>query len=146
MLQVFLRDTKPRGFVVPSPLMVVHRCQARVAESSAEDFINLLFIIGKLFDQIRQILFLGRFKPRNFYQDRPIDANMMNSSSLSRSPPPPCSPLHSRHSRVASLPQIMHCRGEFSMTSVTSSSCDGRMRSYTLNCFPNRGICEHFGA
>ena len=74
-----------------------------------------------------------------------FQANMMNSSSLSRSPPPPCSPLHSRHSRVASLPQIMHCRGEFSMTSVTSSSCDGRMRSYTLNCFPNRGICENFG-
>ena len=58
MLQVFLWDTKPRGFVVPSPLMVVHRCQARVAESSAEDFIDLLFIIGKLFE-FAKFCFLG---------------------------------------------------------------------------------------
>merc|ERR1712013_300804 len=46
------------------------------------------------------------------------------------------------HSHSANTPQMTHCLGEEEMMSVTSSSCEGRILSYTLNCLPNRGICS----
>lgn len=82
------------------------------------------------------------------------------------SPAPNCSdPKHSLHSNSANLPQTQHWRGaertkmKFhlkysskqnfnfsmlrlhpSMTSVTSSTCDGKIRGYILKFLPNRGI------